>query len=295
MSEKDRKESRLPKVIIFGDPQRKHADEAVMRFKQFSKGKVELLANCFGEKCDISTLRDADFAMVFGGDGTILGAARNLSNTQTPVIGVNVGHLGYLAEFSIEELEHLIDRILVDERLIGNRIMIHCSVRDSSGKEVFCSPAINEIAINAGPPFSSIELRITIDGLELASCSSDGLLFSTPTGSTAYNLSAGGPVIAPDLGAFVLTPVSPHSLSFRPVVLNSKSVVEIYPSKINEGTRVTIDGQVSCQLKGDEVIIARKHENSLRIVTNPLRSNWETLASKLNWAQRPKYKESKGI
>ena len=277
-----------PKLIIFGDPKRQYAAEAVDDFVQFATAKAEIIANCFRSKLSVDVLKEADFAVVFGGDGTILSAARELSETDVPVIGVNVGKLGFLAEFSADELKQLFDRIITDKTLIEKRMILACSI-DSGPSEKFSSTAINDVVIAAGAPFSMIELKVTVQGHSVAGCTSDGIIISTPTGSTAYNLSAGGPILSADLSAIVITPLCPHSLSFRPIVINADSIVEIQPVRVNEGTTINLDGQVSHKLAVGNVIKIQRHHGSFLVVNNPVRTQWDTLASKLSWAEKPKY------
>ena len=277
-----------PKLIIFGDPKRQYAAEAVDDFVQFAAVKAEIIANCFRSKLSVDVLKEADFAVVFGGDGTILSAARELSEADVPVIGVNVGKLGFLAEFSADELNQLFDRIITDKTLIEKRMILACSI-DSGPSEKFSSTAINDVVIAAGVPFSMIELKVTVQGQSVAGCTSDGIIISTPTGSTAYNLSAGGPILSADLSAIVITPLCPHSLSFRPIVINADSIVEIQPVRVNEGTTINLDGQVSHKLAVGNVIKIQRHHGSFLVVNNPVRTQWDTLAGKLSWAEKPKY------
>lgn len=277
-----------PRIIIFGDPRRRYATEAMKSFVDFARDKAEILADCFRGSCPIDTLKQADFAVVFGGDGTILSAARELCEASVPVIGVNVGKLGFLAEFAPGELQKLFDRIISDSSLIEKRMILDCRVR-SKGKETFSSTAINDVVIAAGAPFSMIELKMSVQGQPLASCIGDGVIISTPTGSTAYSLSAGGPILSANLSAIVITPVCPHSLSFRPIVIDADSVVEILPVRVNEGTTITLDGQVSRELTTDDIVSVQRHSCSFEVVNNPLRTQWDTLAGKLNWAGKPKY------
>ncbi|GAH84974.1 unnamed protein product, partial [marine sediment metagenome] len=218
----------------------------------------------------------------------IISAARFLSQTNVPVIGVNLGKLGFLAEFSIGELREFFERIISRKVLIEKRMMLGCSIF-SDGKEKFCSAAINDVFITAGAPFRVIELKIAVDGQPLAGCVSDGLIISTPTGSTAYNLSAAGPILSPKCQAMVITPICPHSLSFRPIVINADSKVEVSGIRVNEGTTVSIDGQLSAKLAIGDVVRVQRHKGDFLVVNNPLRTQWDTLATKLRWAEKPKY------
>jgi NAD+ kinase len=292
----------LPKLVIFGDLKKQGVSEAIDEFLGFAKGKAQIVAN-YGigdlkQTCtnalspeDTEVLKKCDYAIVFGGDGSIISTARNVSKASLPVIGVNVGKLGFLAEFSVAELEDFFPRLKKGTVPVDKRMMLNCRVFSDCREEKFCSAAINDIYITAGPPFRMIELKILVDGQPLAGCVTDGLIISTPTGSTAYNLSAGGPILSPKIEAVVITPICPHSLSFRPIVINADSRIEVFGVKVNEGTTISIDGQVSLNLTINDVVRVGKEDSDFLIVNNPLRSKWDTLATKLSWAERPKYKQ----
>jgi NAD+ kinase len=292
--EKDNSEmakSNLLKLVIFGDPEKGQVAKVIEEFLRFAKGKAEVIASCGIDKCTIDILKEADFAVVFGGDGSITSAARQLSQVNVPVIGVNLGKLGFLAEFSVEELKEFFPSLASGKAHVEKRMMLSCRIF-SNNRERFCSAAINDVFITAGPPFKMIELKISVDGQPLAGCISDGLVIATPTGSTAYNLSAGGPIISPKMEAMAITPICPHSLSFRPIVINADSKVEVFGVGVNEGTTVSIDGQVSCKLSVDDVVRIERNKGVFLVVNNPLRTQWDTLATKLSWAEKPKYKKN---
>jgi len=195
---------------------------------------------------------------------------------------------------------------LRSEARVEERMMLSCKVfgdgrggdtkggkgqiRVCLGTQKFYSTVINDVFITAGPPFRTIELRILVDNQPLASCVSDGLIISTPTGSTAYNISAGGPILSSRMEAMVITPICAHSLSFRPIVINADSKVEVFGIHVNEGTTVSIDGQVSLRLSIDDAVRVEREKNDFLIVDNPMRTQWDTLAMKLGWAEKPKYK-----
>jgi NAD+ kinase len=281
-----------PKVILFGDPKRPHATEALEQFVGFASDKIEILSNCLESVCSLDELRKADYAVVFGGDGTILGAARQLCETEVPVIGVNVGKLGFLAEFSIEELSQQFERIISGDVLVEKRMVMHCNVQ-RDGKKIFESTAVNDAVITAGSPFNMIEMKLAVQEQKLAVCISDGMIVSTPTGSTAYNLSAGGPILSANLSAMVITPLCPHSLSFRPIVIKADNRLQIECVRMNEQTTLLLDGQVTHKLKVGDVINIQKHAGQFLVVNNPLRTQWDTLAGKLNWAEKPRYQKEK--
>jgi len=298
-----------PRLVIFGDREKRGVNEAIEQFVGFVKDKARIVANYSIEEltdtgCDsrasaeAKVLEECDFAIVFGGDGSIISTARNVSRASLPVIGVNVGKLGFLAEFSVREFKDFFPFLTKGPVPIDKRMMLCCSVfsagQGMNRTEKFCSSAVNDIFVTAGPPYRTVELQILVDGQPLAGCVSDGLIISTPTGSTAYNLSAGGPIISPKMEAVVITPICPHSLSFRPIVISAESTIEVLGIRVNEGTTLSIDGQVSLNLSIDDVVKIERQDYDFLIVNNPLRSQWDTLATKLRWAEKPKYKEYPG-
>ncbi|MBN2137819.1 MAG: NAD(+)/NADH kinase [Sedimentisphaerales bacterium] len=298
-----------PKIVIFGDPKKGPVSGAIEEFSEFVRGKAEIVARHNIENLDAAgedlglqafsgknadTLRKCDFAIVFGGDGSIISTARRLCETSVPVIGVNLGKLGFLAEFSVSELKEQFDDIISGKAPVEKRMTLSCEIL-SGGRRKHVSAAINDVFITAGPPFRMIELKISVNGQLLAGCVSDGLIISTPTGSTAYNLSAGGPIVSPKIEAVVITPICPHSLSFRPIVINAESTVEVFGVSVNHGTTVSIDGQVSAGLCAEDVVRVTRRKADFLIVNNSVRSQWDTLATKLSWAEKPKYKRDSAV
>jgi len=278
-------------LILFGDPDKGPVAETLQDFALFLKNRAEIVASCHIARCTPEVLRDCDYAVVLGGDGTIISAARNLSEAGIPVIGVNLGKLGFLAEFSVTEFKERFADIAAGNAPIETRMMLGCRVceRSQGGREKFYSKAMNDVFVAAGPPFRVIEMKIAVDGQQVASCVGDGLIVSTPTGSTAYNLSAGGPILDSSMEAIGITPVCPHSLSFRPIVIAADSRVEICCTRVNDGTTVSIDGQVSSGLTLDDVVQVAREKSCFKVVNNPARSRWDTLAAKLGWARTPRY------
>jgi NAD+ kinase len=304
-----------PKLVIFGDPKKQGVGKAIEQFIGFAKDKSDIIGTYSIEQLEFScndnvastkeqktetlkALKNCDYAVVFGGDGSIISTARSVSQANVPVIGVNVGKLGFLAEFSVDELKDFFPHLTKGTVPIDKRMMLKCAVfstdkeHKAKTKEKFCSAAINDCFITAGPPFRMIELKILVDSQPLAGCVSYGLIISTPTGSTAYNLSAGGPIVSPRMDAITITPICPHSLSFRPIVINAGSTIEVFGLRVNEGTTISIDGQVSLRLSSDDVVKVQRQNSDFLIVNNPLRSQWDTLATKLSWAEKPKYKRT---
>jgi NAD+ kinase len=282
----------LPRLVIFGDSKKEHVAEAIAEFTDFARDKAEIAASCSIEDYKPESISKCDFAVVFGGDGSIISAGRYLRQNNVPVIGVNLGKLGFLAEFSVEELKKYFGDIIGGKVKIEKRMMLSCKIFSGSarGKEKFGSVAINDVFITAGASHRTIELQVAVNGQQVAGFVGDGLIISTPTGSTAYNLSAGGSILDSSMRAMVITPICPHSLSFRPIVIDANSKVEILRAQVDEETTISIDGQDSLDLSDDDIVRVERESSDFLLVNNPLRTRWDTLAAKLGWAEKPKYK-----
>ena len=234
----------------------------------------------------------ADAILVLGGDGTLLSAARRLRGRPIPMMGVNFGRLGFLANFTPEEFQSGFDRLVAGQLTVSPRMTLRVSV-ESGGVETFSSIALNDAVITAGPPYHliEIELRVEMPGSAPGSvhCSGDGIIITTPSGSTAYNLAAGGPIVTPGVEAITITPICPHSLSFRPVVVPMTSVLEARPIHVNPGTTLFCDGQTSTPLKIGDRITIRRSTHDVLLFDNPVSNSWKALADKLHWAIGPSY------
>jgi NAD+ kinase len=244
---------------------------------------------------------EADFILILGGDGTLLSVARRLRGRQVPLMGVNFGRLGFLSSFMPENyLEHL-EQHLRRPLPVRHRMMLEasvvpagvpCDAKDCSALESarrFVATALNEAVVTAGAPFHMIELEIAADGEAGVRYFGDGVIVSTSSGSTAYNVSAGGPIISPELDAFCVTPICPHSLSFRPVVIPPRSTIVIKGVNVNPGTTVFCDGQESTQLGEGDRVVVRRSPHDVLLIEDPDARQWRSLAEKLNWAASPKY------
>jgi len=242
------------------------------------------------DKLAINTLIEigdkADLAIVVGGDGYMLGAARVLSCFNIGVIGVNRGNLGFLTDLSPDELIEPLKEILLGNSRSEQRFVIEAEVY-RHGKLKSSNSAVNEAVLHAGKVASMIEFEVYIDGSFMFSQRSDGLIVSTPTGSTAYSMSAGGPILTPNLNALSLVPMFPHTLTSRPIVVDGNSEIKLVLANENyENLQVSCDGHVILAvMPGDEVII-RKSENTLRLI-HPLNHDYfNVLRSKLSWGNK---------
>jgi NAD+ kinase len=227
-----------------------------------------------------------DLAIVVGGDGTLLNAARSLAECGVAVLGVNLGRLGFLVDVSPEEMPDQLDRILAGDFTEEQRTLLHMTVtRD--GKVLGESAALNDVVVHKKDIARMIELDTYIDRHFLNTNRSDGLIISTPTGSTAYALSGGGPILHPRLNAITLVPICPHTLSNRPIVLHDESTIEIIIHKGTLEATVSCDGQVNQSLEADDLITVRKHDHALRLLHPPGHDYFAVLREKLRWSEQP--------
>lgn len=232
---------------------------------------------------------DIDLLLVIGGDGTILRAARELPNLSVPILSVNRGTVGFLAETEIEETEEVLPILLSGGGVIEERSMLEISAL--RGDEVyFSSYALNEAVIAQGSIARLVDLKTTVRGEELTSFHADGLIIATPTGSTAYSLAAGGPIVHPSLAATILTPINPHSFSQKPIVIPSDQDVEVevvaQPSKFHDAEVIlTLDGQVSFPLQSGDKIRACGCGKNIRFLRRAQDTFFATLRAKLKWGE----------
>jgi len=284
----------------------------------------------------------ADVAVVLGGDGTMLTQARRLIDLEIPLVGINFGKLGFLAEFNLAEFQKHFPAIVAGTAPRSRRILLDLKLYDrpvdadwvtppapgiagagSGGTNPGAGPgaeahgvtpwasetipgaenapgniptthtfALNDIVITAGQPFRMIDMEFVIDPGSGAAGSTaftgDGVIVSTPGGSTAYNLAAGGPILSPDVDALCITPICPHSLAFRPIVVGAEHVLVLRANRTNAGTTLVIDGQVPVELPAGRQIRVTRHARALTLVHNPERNYWCMLGQKLHWAARPR-------
>lgn len=274
------------RVFLLGSPDKPEAVAALNTLEKFAATRCRVVGSALGFDGQPAVQAGADRIIVVGGDGTLIGVARSLGTRQIPLIGVNVGKLGFLAEFSVEQLSRDFDQVLGDDELVGRRAVLEtCVHHDGVAQEP--RPAINDCVIQAGPPFRLIHLGISINGDHLTDVGGDGLIVCTPSGSTGHNLSAGGPILQPGVDAIVLTPMNAHSLTHKPLVIERDSVIDIIARHVNEGTTAIIDGQVSFALHHDDWINIRRFNTDCLLVRNPRQAPWHKLVTKLHWGQAP--------
>lgn len=226
-----------------------------------------------------------DLLVVLGGDGTLLAAARLLGEHSVPILPVNLGGLGFLTSVTLAELYPILEQVLEGKNRISERVLLQAEVI-RGGKVIERHQALNDAVLNKAALARMIDLDLHIDGGYVCSYKADGLIISTPTGSTAYSLAAGGPIIYPLVEAFVITPICPHTLTNRPVVIPDTSKVEVDFRAGEETVYLTLDGQVGVELQPGDRAAVSKARHKLRLVRPPRKTYFEILRSKLKWGER---------
>lgn len=226
-----------------------------------------------------------EMMIVLGGDGTLLSVARKVWNRDIPILGVNLGGLGFLTEISLEELHSILERVIqgdfkTDERDVLNAAVIR------KGERIIEFTVLNDAVINKGALARIIDLEISINGEYLTTFQSDGLIISTPTGSTAYNLSAGGPIVYPSLHTLIITPICPHTLTNRPIVIPDDVEVRALLKSKQQEVFLTLDGQQGFPLEFEDRVELRKAEGRILLIKSPHRNYFELLREKLKWGER---------
>lgn len=226
----------------------------------------------------------ADLLVVLGGDGTMISTARIAAETDVLVIGVNHGGLGYLTDFRIEEMFPALEAVIRGEYEIDERVMLNI---EHYRKDQLLSTGrvLNDVVINKAALARIIEIEISLDSLFVNSFRADGLIVATPTGSTAYNLSAGGPIVYPSMNAVVLTPICPFTLTNRPIVIPDSSVIELRLRNENEGVVLTLDGQVGYPMQAADSVRVSKSQTTFKLVQPPNRNYFDVLRNKLKWGR----------
>jgi NAD+ kinase len=231
----------------------------------------------------------ADLIIVMGGDGTLLAMAARIAQAkrEVPILGVNFGSLGFLTEIRINELYDSLEHVLDGSAAFDERTMLE-AYRYQNGKQTDTRVVLNDVVFTKAALSRMIELSVSVSGGFVTHVKADGLIIASATGSTAYNLAAGGPIVHPGVDALVLTPIAPHTLTNRPVVIPGNAVVEVRPHQngTTDDLFVTYDGQSGYPLQREDVISVRKAEQTLRLVKAPARSYFELLREKLKWGER---------
>ena len=238
---------------------------------------------CFVEKKEIPSY--AEVIIVLGGDGTLLSVARLVEDHDVPILGVNLGGLGFLTEITLEELYRVLERVVQGDFVTDERVVLNAAVI-RRGERLAEFVVLNDAVINKGALARIIDLETTINGEYLTTFKSDGLIISTPTGSTAYSLSAGGPIVYPSLHCIIITPICPHTLTNRPIVIPDDVQIRATLKAKQQEVILTLDGQQGFSLEFEDVVEVRKAEGRILLIKSPYRHYFEVLRKKLKWGER---------
>ena len=276
----------MKKCMVFADTTREVVrtalDEALPLIRTHVDAEVYDLSAVEGE-CG-----PADFAIVFGGDGSILRVARLLGPNQVPTIGVNIGKFGFLAEINPEQLHRAIDTLAAGDFKVVARMMLHCrALRE--GEVLRESLALNDAVVSRGARSRMISIGLLIDDEHVTDYNGDGIIISTPVGSTAHSLAAGGSILEASLRAFAITPICPHTLSNRPLVIPADHRIDLVVNRADVALGLTMDGQVYVDLQAGDHVHVRRAEHDFQLIQTGMRSYYKTLHTKLGWGGHPNY------
>jgi NAD+ kinase len=225
-----------------------------------------------------------DVLLVLGGDGTFISAARLVVKKNVPLLGVNIGGLGFLTEVSVDEAKRVLESVLKGDFVTENRMLLIAHVHRHDERIADYS-VMNDVVINKGALARIIQIEMHINGNFVCSYRADGLIISTPMGSTAYSLSAGGPIVHPVLNSIIITPICAHSLTNRPLVVPDDSKIRTVVKETNGEVFLTLDGQVGFSIEKGDVIEVKKSDTQLKVIKSPLRNYYEILRTKLRWGE----------
>lgn len=228
---------------------------------------------------------EVDMVLVLGGDGTLLSAARLLEGKDQPILGINLGSLGFLTELGLDELYGSLERVLAGEYTIEHRVRLEASLH-REGKEIGHYQVLNDVVINKGALARIIDLEVYVDDKKVTNFQADGLIVSTPTGSTAYSLAAGGPIIEPTLDVIVVSPICPHTLTNRPLVISGDSRIDLCLQSDSGAVFLTLDGQEGTRLNQGDNVRVRASGNKVNLIRTGVRTFYDVLSAKLHWGHR---------
>ena len=270
-----------PQILLLGAADRPNVLEGAEQFRPLIDRYFDVLISDFESHEDLSCIT-ADLAIVLGGDGSILRAARQMANCQVPVLGVNMGKLGFLADVATDQLETVLPQVAQGDCRVVSHLMFQTSIM-RNGKTLATALGLNETAILGGPPYRMLNIDLYVDAQQATTYSCDGLIISTPVGSTAHSLSAGGPILRKSLPAFVISPISPHTLTVRPVVDTADHVYEMAVQNPGEATSAVVDGQVLAGLQPQDRVRVEQAKPTFQLIEVPGHNYYRTLREKLGW------------
>jgi NAD+ kinase len=270
-----------PRVIILADGSRPYLRSAVDKLAPAISRHMQVVATSLDFSEPLGGI-DAEFAIVLGGDGSILRAAHQMGYRQLPVLGVNLGQLGFLAALQPEQLDQALPEIAAGRHHVVEHLMIECRAT-RGGKPLYEALCLNEASVLAGPPFKMVDIELYVDGELVTTYSCDGLIVSTPVGSTAHSLSAGGPILRKDVQALAIVPICPHTLTHRPVVDSADRVIELVVPRPHEGTSLVVDGRVLGTLRTEDRVRIVRSKARFQMIEVSGQGYYRTLREKLGW------------
>ncbi len=282
------------KILVLGSVERSGISEVLDQLRPHLAAHCTILVEDLQQKMDLSPYQEADLALVLGGDGAILRAARQMGYFQIPVLGVNLGRLGFLADLDPDRLVECLPLVTTGQYTLTRHLMYECEIvqKDStSGVERRVFLGLNEVMVHTLPPFPLLELDLAIDSIPAAHYRGDGLILSTPIGSTAHSMSAGGPILGQQLSAFVITPMCPHALTHRPVVESAEHTYTITMTGRTKQASLGMDGQESVTITQEHKVTIRKAPVTFQLIKVQGSNYYDTLRQKLNWGALPNYRE----
>jgi NAD+ kinase len=275
------------RVVILGNADRPGVKEAADTLLPFISQHAEVVEVDLHQSVDLVRL-DIDLALVLGGDGAILRAARQMGYHQRPVLGVNLGKLGFLADLSTEELRVVFPRVAQGDYRVTHHLMFECKWNDRSGSRTVLG--LNEVLVHTDQGCHMIALDLAVDGEIVTRFRGDGLLVSTPIGSTAHSLSAGGPILSQELDAFVITPICPHTLVSRPIVESCEKMYTISLVSRHAKAVLVVDGQEPIEMREADVVSISRAPVDFSLAKVPAKNFYQTLRDKLGWGIQPNYR-----
>lgn len=282
--------SATPRALLIANAAKPEAAHAAQSLREAIGAGVEFTETDASDEPPSPTLA-FDVAVVVGGDGTLIGQTRRLVACGKPIVGVNAGRLGFLAEFDVADLVRHRALVFGANPPLRRRMLLSVEVVAPDGTVREHGLAINDAVITAGAPHRMIEMALSVDddqqGVDITG---DGVILATPTGSTAYSASAGGPIVHPDVEGITITPICAQSLAFRPVVIGAHETIALALRRVNEGTCVILDGQRHLRVARGDTVRARRHDRRADFVANPSNRYWDALRAKMRWAAPPVYR-----
>jgi NAD+ kinase len=228
---------------------------------------------------------DCDMLIVLGGDGTLISVAREVGALEKPILGVNLGSLGFLTEITTQELFPVLERILSGEYQLSDRLMLDVTVTRNCEK-IVQHQVLNDVVINKGALARIVDIKVWVNGAYLTTYKADGLIISSPTGSTAYNMAAGGPIIYPSSECLVITPICPHMLTNRPIIVSADAAIRVEVVFQDDDVVLTADGQVGTSLQAGDIVDILQASSRTRLILSPEKDYFEVLRTKLRWGER---------